>query len=110
MNFVIQNAALGLDNELIPNEFTVKQNYPNPFNPTTEIDYGIPEESMVDITIYDIMGRSVSRLVQSHMNAGYHSITWNATNSLGDPVSAGMYFYTIQAGEYRVTKKMLLLK
>ena len=110
MNFVIQNAALGLDNELIPNEFTVKQNYPNPFNPTTEIDYGIPEESMVDITIYDIMGRSVSRLVQSRMNAGYHSITWNATNSLGDPVSAGMYFYTIQAGEYRVTKKMLLLK
>jgi len=44
------------------------------------------------------------------MNAGYYSITWNATNSLGDPVSAGMYFYTIQAGEYRVTKKMLLLK
>ena len=110
VNLVIQNAVLGLENEMIPNEFTIGQNYPNPFNPTTRIDYGIPEESMVDITIYDMMGRVVSKLVKSRLGAGYHSVTWDATNNAGDPVSAGMYFYTVQAGEYRVTNKMLLLK
>ena len=110
VNLVIQNAVLGLENEMIPNEFTIGQNYPNPFNPTTRIDYGLPQESMVDITIYDMMGRLVSKLVKSRLGAGYHSVTWNATNNAGDPVSAGMYFYTVQAGEYRVTNKMLLLK
>ena len=110
VNLVIQNDVLGLENEMIPNEFTIGQNYPNPFNPTTRIEYGLPKESMVDITIYDMMGRVVSKLVKSRLGAGYHYVTWDATNNAGDPVSAGMYFYTVQAGEYRVTNKMLLLK
>jgi len=66
--------------------------------------------SSVTTTIYDLMGRSIKSLVNSNQSAGYRSIQWNATNNLGEPVSAGMYFYLIQAGEFRQTKKMVLLK
>jgi len=65
---------------------------------------------MVNITIYDMMGRVVSNLVSTQQNAGYKSIQWNANNNQGQPVSAGLYLYTIQAGDYSQTKKMVLLK
>ena len=60
--------------------------------------------------IYGLIGRSVKTLVSSEKDARFHSIRWDATNDFGESVSAGMYFYTIQAGEFRVTKKMILLK
>jgi|TARA_B110000881_G_scaffold206866_1_gene210577 arabinogalactan endo-1,4-beta-galactosidase len=85
-------------------------NYPNPFNPITTLEYDLPEDAVVNITIYDMMGRVVNTLVNGSQTAGYKSIQWDATNNLGDPVSAGLYIYTIQAGEFRQTKKMILLK
>ena len=90
--------------------FSLHQNYPNPFNPTTQIKYDLPEDANVNITIYDIMGRVVNNLVSSHQTAGYNSIQWNATNNEGQLVSAGLYLYTIEAGQFRQTKKMVLLK
>jgi flagellar hook assembly protein FlgD len=95
---------------LLPEAYTLHQNYPNPFNPTTQIRYDLPENSYVSITIYDLMGKRVKTLVNSKQDAGYRSIHWNATNEFGQPVSAGMYIYTIQAGEFRKTRKMVLLK
>jgi hypothetical protein len=97
-------------NLTIPQSFALHQNYPNPFNPTTTLKYDLPEDAMVNITIYDLMGRSIKSLVNSNQSAGYRSIQWNATNNLGEPVSAGMYIYMIQAGEFRQTRKMVLLK
>ena len=96
--------------DVIPEVFTLHQNYPNPFNPTTQIRYDLPENSYVSITIYDLMGKRVKSFVNSKQDPGYRSIHWNATNDLGQPVSAGMYIYTIQAGEFRQTRKMVLLK
>jgi hypothetical protein len=96
--------------EMVPEQFVLYPNYPNPFNPTTQIKYDLPEDAMVSITIYDIMGRSIKSLVNSQQTAGYRSIQWNATNNLGEPVSAGMYIYMIQAGEFRQVRKMVLLK
>ena len=93
-----------------PETFKLSQNYPNPFNPVTSLRYDLPEDGLVNITIYDMMGRRVKTLVNSSQTAGYKSIQWNATNDKNEPVSAGVYFYTIQAGEYRQTKKMILLK
>jgi flagellar hook assembly protein FlgD len=84
--------------------------YPNPFNPVTTLHYDLPENGLVNITIYDMVGRVVSNLVSSQQRAGYKSIQWNATNSAGQPISAGLYLYTIKAGEFRQTKKMVLLK
>jgi flagellar hook assembly protein FlgD len=65
---------------------------------------------MVNITIYDMMGRRVSTLVSSKQSAGHKSVQWNATNDAGVPVSAGMYFYAIQASDFHLVKKMILLK
>jgi len=93
-----------------PNHFKLHQNYPNPFNPTTTLRYDLPEDANVNIIIYDMMGRVVSNLARSKQNAGYKFIQWNATNNQGQPVSAGLYLYTIEAGEFRQTKKMILLK
>jgi hypothetical protein len=107
---VVDIAVLAIDLDLIPEVFALHQNYPNPFNPTTQIKYDLPEDAMVSITIYDLMGRRVKSLVNTTQSAGYRSIQWNATNNLGEPVSAGMYIYMIQAGEFTNTKKMVLLK
>ena len=101
--------TLSIDED-IPEVFALHQNYPNPFNPTTQIKYDLPEDALVNITIYDIMGRSIRSLVKSRQTAGYRSIQWNATNNLGEPVSAGMYIYMIQAGQFRQVRKMVLLK
>jgi hypothetical protein len=101
---------MGISPASIPSTYVLHQNYPNPFNPITTLSYDLPEDALVNITIYDIMGRIVNNLVSSQQTAGYKSIQWNATNNIGQPVSAGLYLYTIQAGEFRQTKKMVLLK
>ena len=93
-----------------PYKINLHQNYPNPFNPTTLIRYDLQVNEHVSINIYDLTGKRVKSLVNTNQDAGYRSINWNATSDLGQPVSAGMYIYTIQAGEFRQTKKMVLLK
>ena len=94
----------------VPLEYSLKQNYPNPFNPMTTLRYDLPEDALVNITIYDMMGREVSNLVSRQQRTGYKSAVWNATNNAGQSVSAGLYLYMIQAGQFRQTKKMVLLK
>ena len=93
-----------------PTAFALLQNYPNPFNPTTTLRYDIPENSHVTITIYDMLGRQVKTLINQTQDAGFISVIWDATNDYGKPVSAGVYLYQIQAGEFVQTKKMVLLK
>jgi hypothetical protein len=94
----------------IPEEFSLHQNYPNPFNPVTTLRYDLPENSLVNIIIYDMLGKEVKTLINKTQDAGYRSIIWDATNDYGKPVSAGIYLYQIQAGKYMQTKKMVLLK
>ena len=94
----------------LPKTFALHQNYPNPFNPNTTIRYDLPEAGNVSIIIYDMMGREVSTLISGQKDAGYHFIQWNGTNSMGYSVAAGVYIYTIQAGQYRDLQKMIFLK
>jgi hypothetical protein len=108
--FVFDNASLSIDGEITPGVFALHQNYPNPFNPTTSLRYDLPNDGLVNITIYNMMGRIVKTLVNGSQTAGFKSVQWNATNNQGEPVSAAVYLYTIQAGEFRQTKKMVLLK
>ena len=108
--FVFENTSLSIDGEIVPEVFALHQNYPNPFNPITSLRYDLPEDGLVNITIYDMMGRIVKTLINGSQTAGYKSIRWNATNDRNEPVSAGLYLYTIQAEEFRQTKKMVLLK
>jgi len=100
----------GENPSITPISFVLHQNYPNPFNPVTTLRYDLPEDALVNITIYDMMGRVVKTIVNTQQNAGFKSIQWNATNNAGQPVSAGLYLYTIQMGEFKQTKKMVLLK
>jgi len=94
----------------LPIAFNLYNNFPNPFNPVTTFRYDLPEDELVDITIYDMMGRVVKTLINDQQTAGYRSLQWNATNDAGSPVSAGIYIYMIQAGEFRQVRKMVLLK
>ena len=95
---------------LLPKEFILNQNYPNPFNPATTLSYTLPENSFVNVHVFDMLGRTVKILVREMQTAGTKVLRWNATDAAGSPVSAGIYLYMIQAGEFRQTKKMVLLK
>jgi len=94
----------------VPKRFSLHNNFPNPFNPVTTLRYDLPENSLVIITVYDMLGRQVKTLVNQAQDAGYRSVIWDSTNNYGKPISAGIYLYQIQAGEYISTKKMVLLK
>jgi flagellar hook assembly protein FlgD len=106
----VQTNFAGEHSDLTPNKFSLYQNYPNPFNPITTVSYDLPEDSFVNITIYDILGMKVKTVVNTTQDAGYKSVIWDATNDHGKPISAGVYLYQIQAGEFVQTKKMVLLK
>ena len=95
---------------LFPDKLRIYNAYPNPFNPVTSLSYDLPYNSVVKITVHDMMGRVVKTLVNDSQTAGFKSVQWNATNDKNEPVSAGLYLCTIQAGEFRQTKKMVLLK
>ena len=95
---------------IIPIAYTLHQNYPNPFNPITTLRYNLPEHAQVTLTIYDLMGREVTQLVNTTQEAGFKSVQWGGIDSFGKPVSAGVYLYQIRASDYVQTKKMVLLK
>ena len=89
----------------IPLEYSLSNNYPNPFNPSTTIRFGLPEKSNVKLTIYNSLGEEVSSLLDKELIEGYHEVEFNASD-----LASGVYFYSIQAGEFKSVKKMLLLK
>ena len=96
--------------ETLPITYNLYNAYPNPFNPVTTLHYDLREDSFVDVSVYDLLGNVVNNLVNTNQSSGYKSVQWDATNNIGQPVSAGRYLYTIQAGDFRQTKKMVLLK
>ena len=96
--------------ETIPENFSLSQNYPNPFNPTTKIDFTLPRSADVSIIIYNLMGQQVNVLMNSNLDYGYHTVTWNGLDQFGRPVSSGVYFSELRTRTFRQTKKMLLLK
>lgn len=97
----------GLSDEIpeIPARFSLSPAYPNPFNASTTIRYRISEESFVDISIYDVLGRKVETLIDANQQAGFHQVIWNAAER-----PSGTYFYKLRAGNYSETRKVSLLK
>ena len=93
-----------------PYSFYVKQNYPNPFNPNTILQYYLPKELFVKIIIYDILGNKVNNLFKANQSSGHKFIQWDAMNNQGQPVSAGIYLYSIEAGNFKEIRKMILFK
>jgi hypothetical protein len=89
----------------IPSGFELKQNYPNPFNPSTTISFNLPQAGNIELSIFDINGKLVSKVYNGMMNAGAHSITWDGSN-----FSSGVYFYKLSEDNFTETKKMLMIK
>jgi hypothetical protein len=89
----------------VPENFSLGQNYPNPFNPSTVISYQLPKGEFVDLKIYNQLGKEVSSLVNKNQNAGKYEVTFDGTN-----LSSGIYFYSIKAGKFSETKKMIMVK
>ncbi len=95
-----------VDNKVTnPGKFELEQNYPNPFNPTTSIRFTIPERTLVNLKVYDMLGREITTLVNEVKDAGTHVVKF-----AGKDLPSGMYLYTISAGNYTATKKMMLVK
>lgn len=97
--------VIEVEYDLIPVEFVLYQNYPNPFNPETTIKFGIPEQTVVTIKIYDAIGAEVATIVNEKLDAGYYKYKWNAAR-----FASGVYFYRIVADKFVETKKLMILK
>lgn len=103
---MLLNSPTDIEDDIsIPNLASLYQNYPNPFNPTTTVKYQIPELSFVTLKVYDVLGREIETLVNEEKFVGNYEINFNANN-----LPSGVYLYTIQAGEFAETKKMIILK
>ncbi len=89
----------------LPREFALKQNYPNPFNPNTMIEFAVPSEGNVELSVFNLVGQKVATLVNGKVAQGQHIVEWNAQTA-----ATGMYFYRLQMGNQVITRKMLLLK
>ena len=99
-----------IDSPTIPGEFELYQNYPNPFNSTTTIEYDLKQNSHVELTIYDILGRKIIQLANHDETSGKKSIYWNGNGNSGNPVSTGVYIYNLKLDNVSFTKKMLMIK
>jgi Secretion system C-terminal sorting domain len=91
--------------QLVPKNPSLAQNYPNPFNPSTTFTFVLPSRSRSIMTVYNALGSVVTKLIDSDLDSGTHTVIWDASG-----YSSGVYFYTLQTGNFRLTKRMLLLK
>ncbi|MBT8401717.1 MAG: T9SS type A sorting domain-containing protein, partial [Rhodothermia bacterium] len=98
-------AAKTSADEELPTEFALKQNYPNPFNPVTTIRYELPKSSNVQITLFDVLGREVRKLLDADRKAGRYDLVVDAST-----LASGMYVYRIEAGDFRDLRKMMVVK
>ncbi len=107
---VYEASQLSSNDRMLPTRYQFYQNFPNPFNPITTFRYDLPEDGLVNITIYDLLGNEIKNLVKRNQLTGYKTINWDATDNQGRQISAGVYIYSIEAGNFRQTKKMVFLK
>jgi len=105
------NVSIEDDQVILPSDYQLSANYPNPFNPTTTFSFTLPIDKRVSVKVYDITGRLVSTLVNDQFYpAGTHDVTWNGTNQAGQQVASGTYLYSLEYGNFRQTRKMVLIK
>jgi len=103
-------AIASIDDEVVPNAFSLKGNYPNPFNPSTNIAFNLDVRSDVTVTVYSLLGAEVATLHNGIMQPGLQSVKWNGNDSHGAQVASGVYVYRVEAQDRALTGKMMLLK
>ncbi len=110
LDVVVNGDQTDVADGVLPARFALHANAPNPFGPVTTIRFDLPRPSAVHLSVYDIAGRRVRTLVDQTLPAGTRNVIWDGRDERGNPASSGVYFYHIEAGNYRETKKMTLLK
>jgi flagellar hook assembly protein FlgD len=90
--------------------YELEQNYPNPFNPATMITFALPEAGEVSLSIYNMSGQLVRKLVQGEYASGRYQVLWNATDDRGARVASGLYLYVLKAGAFTAQRKLMLMK
>ncbi|MEJ2196875.1 MAG: T9SS type A sorting domain-containing protein, partial [Ignavibacteriaceae bacterium] len=105
----ISEYPLEVENMVKPITYNLLQNYPNPFNPNTTIKYSIPEEGVVSLDVYDLLGSKVASLVNEHQAAGNYSVQFDASSTAGG-LPSGIYIYRLTSGQFTSSKKLILLK
>jgi hypothetical protein len=96
--------------DMLPTGYSLAQNHPNPFNSGTEIRFTLPAAQWVTLSVFDVLGREIVRLVDQELEQGTRSIAWDGLDSENRPVPSGVYFYRLDTKGYSETKKMVLLK
>jgi hypothetical protein len=99
-----------VESDILPETYALFQNYPNPFNSGTEIRFGIPATQRATLSVYDVLGREVRRLVDEELSGGAKSIRWDGRNASGQPLPSGIYFYRLTTDHFAESKRMVLLK
>ena len=95
---------------IIPGQYALSQNYPNPFNASTQIIFALPKSGRTTLELFNLLGQKVGMLVDEYLSAGKKIVNWDGRDDKGMPVPSGVYFYQLRSGEFRETKKMLVLK
>jgi len=96
--------------QTVPEGFSLFQNYPNPFNPETVITYSLPQQTEVNLTVFNLLGQMVFKLVDKKQDAGSYTVQWNGMSSNGLAAASGVYIYKLSAADFSTTRKMLLLR
>jgi hypothetical protein len=96
--------------QVVPNRFLLRANAPNPFNAETRISYTLAYPMVINLTVYDALGRRVTTLVDSHQSGGDHAVVWDGENSAGQKVPSGVYFLRLSTGDEHVVRKMAFIK
>lgn len=110
-NLLLTRPTVSIDNESTTSKrYLLGNNYPNPFNSVTNISFNVLRESQIILKVYDMNGKYIITLINNFFNKGNHSVSWNGKNGDNQPVSGGVYFYQIKAGDFTQTKKMILLR
>ncbi len=104
-HFTTKILIVGVDDNIVANNFNLEQNYPNPFNPSTTINYTLAERSAITLKVYDVLGNEVASLVNTTQEAGKYDVEFDASN-----LSSGLYIYTLNTGNFTSSRKMMLLK
>lgn len=105
---VVNKIIAGVKDELtsgIPSDYVLEQNYPNPFNPSTQIRFGLPEQGLVKLEVYTLLGEKVKTLINEELSSGYHSINFDAAD-----LASGIYIYTLSVNDFITSRKMILMK
>lgn len=112
-NIVVNSLLTSVDDNSetgLPDGFSLEQNYPNPFNPDTQISYQLTTSGYISLNIYDLLGREIKTLVSKEQASGNYTVSWDGKDESGNIVPSGIYLYTLKAGSFTESKKMILMK